>query len=82
MTPTALYATAMVLVPSIVPYTIVLMRGINGKLMEKAEAGQGQGKGEGEETWELLRQWKVLNWGRAVIVLTGYVMGVMGSVLR
>lgn len=72
----------MVTVPSIVPYTILLMRGINARLMEKAEAGKGKDEAGDEETWELLRRWKVLNWGRAVVVVTGSLAGLLGSVIR
>lgn len=77
----SLYAAAAALVPSIVPYTIVTMVGINDKLMAKAQDG-GKTAVSDAETRELLRRWARLNYGRMVIVLAGSLLGCVATVMR
>ena len=62
-----------------IPYTVTLMTGINARLMEKAKDEKTVSD---SETRELLRKWKALNWGRAVIVGIGAVVAMVGTVVR
>lgn len=78
------YAAAALLTTSIVPYTLLCMRSINGKLKKKkaetsslkttdevVEAGLGN-----ETAHALLDHWGVLNLGRSVLLAASGVLGV------
>jgi hypothetical protein len=73
-----LYTIAAILVPSIIPYTVFLMSGINSKLQEKAaslanasltDADVESGVAQGETAHELLDKWAILNLGRSMLPL-------------
>ncbi|KAF2754149.1 hypothetical protein EJ05DRAFT_150351 [Pseudovirgaria hyperparasitica] len=86
VTPSMLYGAAAVLVPTIAPYTILVMRpGANDELIgmaEKAERGaKGDGVGSEERIGELLANWKRMNFVRAVTVAAGTVLGGLATVM-
>jgi hypothetical protein len=73
-----LYTIAAILVPSIIPYTVFLMSGINSKLQEKAaslanasltDTAVESGVAQGETAHELLDKWATLNLGRSLLPL-------------
>ncbi|KAI4732970.1 DUF1772-domain-containing protein [Aureobasidium sp. EXF-12298] len=75
-----LYTVAAILVPSIIPYTVFLMSGINNKLQEKArslanasltDTAVESGVAQGETAHELLDKWATLNLGRSLLPLLG-----------
>jgi hypothetical protein len=78
------YLTSGVLMAGIAPYTLTVMRGTNGKLIEKAGEMKGFKDGEtvvevglGKETAHaLVDWWGVLNLGRGVMLSVAGVLGV------
>jgi hypothetical protein len=75
-----LFSAAAILVPSIIPYTVFLMSGINSKLQEKAaslanasltDTAVESGVAQGETAHELLDKWATLNLGRSFLPLLG-----------
>ena len=84
-----LYATATVLLPGIVPYTLVFMNPTNQALSRRAEAGSKKDSpstaqspaSEDAVVGGLLKKWKALNYGRASMVLTATLLGMVATVL-
>ena len=74
-----LYASAAISILGIVPFTLVTMASVIGKLMVRA-AGSGVGVVKGESTEELVEWWGVLNWARGALPLTGTVLGLWATV--
>ncbi|RDL41802.1 uncharacterized protein BP5553_01781 [Venustampulla echinocandica] len=83
------YVAAGVLNVAIVPYTLIVMRGTNGKLLRKEEEVRGLGKMdnavditvEGETVHQLVDWWAVLHLGRCLMLGTGLGLG-LWSVLN
>ena len=75
-TKTLLYLGATLFTPSIAPFTIIGMKGINGKLHAKADSLSLTETGVEDGTvGELAEQWKWYNLVRAVLAGTGAVLG-------
>ena len=83
-----LYTLAAVMTVSILPYTLLVMKNVNAKLLAKAEEMESLdakdkvtevGLPQGETAKELLDWWGVLNLGRAVFPLLGAVLGIWAS---
>ncbi|KAL9079854.1 MAG: hypothetical protein Q9157_001310 [Trypethelium eluteriae] len=75
-----LYVTAAILIPSSIPYTILLIQPTNDKLEQKVksfantsltDAAVEAGVSKEETTHALVDKWATLNIGRAVISVTG-----------
>ncbi|KAF1353902.1 hypothetical protein BDV97DRAFT_279548, partial [Delphinella strobiligena] len=84
-----LYTVAAVLVPSIVPYTLLVMKPTNDKLNEKAEslattsledAAAEAGVAKEETAHGLLDKWITLNLGRSLLPLIGTICAAWASV--
>ena len=72
-TPTmALYTAAALALPSIVPYTLIVMKATNDRLHQKADKADSVSD---VETTELLRKWKGMNYNRAIFALIGTLLG-------
>ena len=76
--PFALYTAAAVAIPSIVPWTLGIMKPTNGRLMQKAENNESISP---EETQQLFRRWIGMNWVRAIFATTGALLGATATVL-
>lgn len=82
----AFYLTgaAAVLIPAIVPFTLLVIKPVNDKLAAKVEALDG--KQPGEASWDeegiepLLTKWNRLNAVRSVMVGVGAVAGLLAVV--
>ncbi|MCJ1298268.1 hypothetical protein MMC08_001057 [Hypocenomyce scalaris] len=83
-----LYALAAALTLCIIPYTLLVMKNVNAKLMAKAEGMKNLdvkdevtevGLPKGESAKELLDWWGVVNLGRGVFPLLGAVVGIWTS---
>lgn len=80
-----LYATAGVIAPSFIPYTLVFMNSTNQKLLEKADTlaasdAEEEVKGGQEETTHVLvDRWATLNLVRGVISATAGVLALWAS---
>lgn len=78
----AMYAAAAVLIPSIVPYTLLRMEPmVNSALMDMAnlaETGSAVGKTAGEVS-ALFVKWSGMNYVRAALVCTGSLLGAVAS---
>lgn len=86
MSRAALYATAAVAVPLIVPYTLLFMGpAVNHKLLSiAAVADQGKkgadvGISEGELK-QVMRKWKSMNYNRAAFVALGSLLGAIATI--
>lgn len=84
-----LYTIAAMLVPAIVPYTLTLMRNVNGRLHAKADAYRSSTQDsevrthvDDREVRYLIKKWQWLNAGRAVLAGTGALAGVWAIVSR
>jgi hypothetical protein len=75
-----LYTTAAVLLPAAIPYTILLMKPINSKLLSKADSlastaitdtAAESGVDEAETTHALVDKWATLSLGRALLAAVG-----------
>ncbi|KAJ9648949.1 hypothetical protein H2199_000862 [Coniosporium tulheliwenetii] len=81
-----LYTAAAVLVPAIVPYTLLGMKAVNGALHAKADKlrtssfDKPSTASEDREVKELVGRWKVLNAVRALLAGVGAVAGVVAVV--
>lgn len=76
--PFALYIAAAVTIPSIVPWTIGIMKPTNERLMQKAEKTDSV---SAEESQQLIQTWIGMNWVRAVFGTTGALLGAAATVL-
>jgi hypothetical protein len=56
----------------IIPYTLGIMQPTNDKLLKKVEEPNSMTE---SETRQLIRDWRGLNYTRALIALTGSLMG-------
>ncbi len=79
-----LYGLAAISTLSIVPYTLIFMRGVNGKLISKSDDPNNMSlddivanlNKDGEEsTKELIDWWATLNFGRGLLPLVGTIVG-------
>jgi len=77
-----LYTAAAVLVPSIVPYTLVFIGPVNEKLIAKADSTVESTAGEaiGEDTNALLDKWALLNSVRVILSGTADVLVAWASI--
>ena len=84
-----IYALAALVTGSIVPYTLVFMRSVNGKLNHKVQDSKELDRSEemneskaqkGEHTDELLGWWSILNAGRGFLPFIGACLGIYASV--
>ncbi|TKA71749.1 hypothetical protein B0A49_08161 [Cryomyces minteri] len=76
-----LYTAAAVLMPSVIPYTLLLVKPINDKLLKKAEtlatvsitddAASETGVSKDETVHGLVDRWGTLNLGRALLAAAG-----------
>jgi uncharacterized membrane protein YeaQ/YmgE (transglycosylase-associated protein family) len=70
------YAAAAGLTIAIVPFTIVVMAGVNGKLMAEAAGIVGAAEATtAHDTLELVRKWSTMNLVRSVCPLLGAAVG-------
>ena len=78
------YALAAIATASIVPYTLTVMRSINGTLHDKVNETKSLSLDEvltevgvtrGESTKQLVDHWGVLNFGRGLLPLVGSILG-------
>lgn len=71
-----LFAVAAALTVGIVPYTVLLMKATNDKLLRFAKKAEKEELSalEGEESVQLLRRWTLLNGVRSLLPLTGAVI--------
>ncbi|KAL8859092.1 MAG: hypothetical protein Q9178_004355 [Gyalolechia marmorata] len=83
-----MYALAAIATGSIVPFTLIFMKNVNGKLDQKVEGSKhldrldemNESKDkEGEHSQELLDWWAVLNFTRGLLPLTGASLGIYAS---
>jgi hypothetical protein len=72
--PAAVFVGAAASVLGIVPYTLVVMRGMDGRLMELAE---GAAEAKGESTLALVRRWGALSLGRGLLSLLAVGLGLL-----
>ncbi|KAL8721309.1 MAG: hypothetical protein Q9225_001969 [Loekoesia sp. 1 TL-2023] len=82
------YALAALATGSIVPFTLIFMKNVNGKLNNKVEESKELDRTEemneskakkGEHSQELLNWWAVLNFGRGLLPFTGACLGIYAS---
>lgn len=82
------YALAALVTGSIVPYTLIVMKGINGKLNRKVQESKQLDRTEefsekeakkGERSQELLSRWATLNFGRGLLPFAGACLGMYAS---
>ncbi|KAL8963520.1 MAG: hypothetical protein Q9193_000236 [Seirophora villosa] len=82
------YALAAIATGSIVPFTLIVMKTVNGKLYRKVEKSKGLDRSEemsesqdkkGEKSQELLDRWAMLNFGRGLLPFTGACLGFYAS---
>jgi hypothetical protein len=76
-----LYSAAAILVPAIVPFTLVVMKDTNGKLHQKAKSTGVEVKEDSELT-TLLSKWQLLNSTRALFPGLAAVLGMWAIVAR
>ncbi|KAL8765099.1 MAG: hypothetical protein Q9209_007722 [Squamulea sp. 1 TL-2023] len=83
-----MYALAAVATGSIVPFTLVFMKNVNGKLNHKVQSSKKLDRSEemdesqdekGEHSQELLDRWAILNFTRGLLPLTGASLGIYAS---
>lgn len=83
------YALAALATGSIVPFTLIFMKNVNGKLNNKVEVSKRLDRSEemneskdkkGEHSQELLDWWAVLNFARGLLPFTGACLGFYASV--
>lgn len=77
----SLYSAAAILVPAIVPFTIIFMKETNAKLHLKADSSSVDAKRDGE-LFALLAKWQLLNSARALLPGIAAVLGLWGAVTR
>jgi hypothetical protein len=80
-----LYTAAAVLIPAIVPFTLIVIKKTNSKLFAKAEFYDTQSaaeKKEDEELAQLFKRWRVLNLIRACFPALGAVAGLWAVIAR
>ncbi|KAK3116479.1 hypothetical protein LTR53_003143 [Teratosphaeriaceae sp. CCFEE 6253] len=83
LTPAMLYATAACIIPSIVPFTLMIMHpAANLRLLELAGEGfQSEVVSAAEgEVQQLFRKWSMLNYVRAAMAGSGAVLGMAATV--
>ncbi|KAL8850502.1 MAG: hypothetical protein Q9221_004550 [Calogaya cf. arnoldii] len=83
-----IYALAAIATGSIVPFTIICMKSVNGKLNRKLqdskhlsrmeEMNESQDK-KGEKSQELLDWWAIMNFARGLMPLAGASLGIYAS---
>lgn len=78
-----LYAAAAVIMPTIVPFTLGVMKPTNDMLMTKAGAGgkASDSSSESANVEALLEKWKKMNYVRAFVVGTGALLAATATVL-
>ena len=85
-----MYALAAVATGSIVPFTLIFMKSVNGKLNHKVENSKHLNRMEemnetkdkkGEHSQELLDWWAVLNFTRGLLPLAGASLGIYASMM-
>lgn len=83
---TALYATAVVLVLSIGPYTSFMMKNVNGALVEKSDSATSSTVGDAvadakgdDNTHALVDQWTVHNLVRTVLTGSAGILALWAS---
>lgn len=87
VSPSTLYTVAAIIIPAIVPYTLVRMEpAANQQLNRMAAAAEkgANGKelgGSDEEVKQLLKKWSSMNLVRAGMVGTGAVLGAVASLV-
>lgn len=83
------WLTAAILMPSVLPYTLLIMNPVNAKLQEKASSLAGTsledtaaeaGVAKEETVHALVDKWATLNLGRAVIPLVGTLVAAWAAV--
>lgn len=83
-----MYALAAIATGSIVPFTLVCMKTVNGKLNSKVEKSKGLHRSEemneskdkkGDSSQELLNRWAVLNFTRGLLPFAGACLGFYAS---
>jgi hypothetical protein len=76
------YTAAAVLIPSVLPYTFLVIGPVNKKLLDKADSAVESTAGEatGETTNELLDQWAALNLVRVIVSSTVAVLAAWASI--
>ncbi|KAL8763935.1 MAG: hypothetical protein Q9184_000378 [Pyrenodesmia sp. 2 TL-2023] len=83
------YALAAIATGSIVPFTLIFMKNVNGKLNNKVEKSRALDRTEemdekddkkGERSHELLEWWAVMNSTRALLPFTGACLGLYASI--
>ncbi|KAL8933641.1 MAG: hypothetical protein Q9211_005664 [Gyalolechia sp. 1 TL-2023] len=83
-----IYAFAAFVTGSIVPFTLIFMKNVNGKLNQKVEDSKHLGRSEemdeskskkGEKAQELLDWWAVMNFTRGMLPFTGACLGIYAS---
>lgn len=84
------YALAAVATGSIVPFTLIFMKSVNGKLNHKVENSKHLNRMEemnetkdkkGDHSQELLSWWAVLNFTRGLLPLAGASLGIYASMM-
>ncbi|KAI4210312.1 MAG: hypothetical protein LQ351_006836 [Letrouitia transgressa] len=84
-----LYALSALATCSIVPYTLICMKSVNGKLKNKVQDSMELDRSEemneskarkGEHSDELLGWWSILNAGRGMLPFIGACLGIYASV--
>ncbi|KAL8894582.1 MAG: hypothetical protein Q9192_004203 [Flavoplaca navasiana] len=84
------YALAAVATGSIVPFTLIFMKSVNGKLNHKVENSKHLNRMEemnetkdkkGEHSQELLDWWAILNFTRGLLPLAGASLGIYASMM-
>lgn len=83
-----IYALAALATGSIVPFTIIFMTSVNGKLYRKVQDSKHLSRTEemneskdkkGEKSQELLDRWAIMNFTRGLLPLTGASLGIYAS---
>ncbi|KAL9000956.1 MAG: hypothetical protein Q9169_000440, partial [Polycauliona sp. 2 TL-2023] len=85
-----IFALAAFATGSIVPFTVIFMKSVNGKLNHKVQDSKHLNRSEemdeskdkkGEHSQELLDWWAVLNFTRGLLPLAGASLGVYASMM-
>ena len=83
-----IYALAALATGSIAPFTLIIMKNVNGKLYGKVEESKELDRSEemnetkakkGEHSQELLKWWSILNASRGMLPFTGACLGIYAS---
>ena len=83
------YVMATIATSSIIPFTLVIMRNVNGMLHDRAKDAESLSSDEvlseievakGESTKQLVDYWGLLNFCRGLLPLTGTVLGFLAAV--